>query len=528
MRLLIQILALLICQSAYALSIVHMSPGEQKTVTTSTIPGYSEEMPERFESSIGNSDYYWVVIAVDDIDFDKTYLVTFTWPLSDSSRTFIFSSPKFSPDDRISLNKGSMDKSIASLWNCSASSALVNISFETAVSNPPHQFLIAIATPEPGLQTTVKIEESMYTDEQITGPIIPPTCTGNHALYIGSAIELVIEGDFLDQTDNVENESSNSTGDSNVEFVGLGPSDAPIIWIETEEEDSFNVQETGANWDSHQDNSYDDYSGYGYWYLSRAGDELIYFVNIEEDGDYYIWIRDFSDTSHPFGQRAINLYIDDQFIGKFAENNSGNGFNWHHLATVYLTSGTHEFIISKAENTSAAALVDVYLLTQDKDFIASGKMIYHGNADNNEENVTDQNNDYNSNSATNTNQNVQKQMIASLNPICSKIQIDTNRLVDLFVTFDIDQDDIGILMDYYVVFEYDGAWLSMASDGQIVSGIVPFIQRTEDLNELNLLNIRNVDFSGFKGHSLTMYSGYTLLNSFPLVTKYDCIEFEFK
>ncbi len=90
-----------------------MSPGAQKTVTTSTIPGYSEEMPERFESSIGNSDSYWVVIAVDDIDFDKTYLVTFTWPLSDSSRTFIFSSPKFSPDDRISLNNGSMDRDLA-------------------------------------------------------------------------------------------------------------------------------------------------------------------------------------------------------------------------------------------------------------------------------------------------------------------------------------------------------------------------------------------------------------------------------
>lgn len=158
------------------------------------------------------------------------------------------------------------------------------------------------------------------------------------------------------------------------------PVELQYIWIEAEDEADADYQTPGTEWDTREENPSrrEGHSGTGNWYLSREGDMLTYDVNIPESGNYMFWLRDESDSAHPYGARGITIYIDETYMGSFNENpniatDDGKAhFGWQNLMEVNLAAGAHTVDIIKTETTSAASLPDAMLFTNDADFVPTG------------------------------------------------------------------------------------------------------------------------------------------------------------
>ena len=552
------LLFILSVNSSFALSAYRMVPGEEDSILTSPIPGNQEYLENSIvKYIIENSDDYFAIVLVDNIDYSKTYLFTFTWPVADGYRIFAFYPSDLSTHPRgVYLSTDSMDRGLASLWNCTSSVALINVSFEPS-ENKIGQLVLLISSDQPEKKTNIKIEVSPYSEEQISGALEYPTCSSNHKGFIGSSFTVEASDTILDvnsffekvdssdsathtEDESSDHESNASTYSSNGtgidwnqgEFEDIGNPKAALIWQEAEEDTDRILHNTGTEFDSRELNSLPGYSGAGYWYLSRAHDTLIYDrVYTPEDADYDFWIRDYSDVEQ-YGQRAINLYIDDVLIGTFTENILMNGFEWNYLATVYLTTGFHVVKIEKAENTSAAALIDAFLLTRDTDYIPEGKFVYHGPFILDDGRVDNDQVNQETSGGQETEGQGRNQVISSVvdvsNTECTEVNIDTDTLTDLNIKFSFQSEDAGKNADFYFVFNYDGSWLSFNTSGQIVAGIAPFIEDLAVPGEITLLDLKDIDFKSFKGHNLTLYSGYLLYESFPMPIKYGCIKFNFK
>jgi len=152
-----------------------------------------------------------------------------------------------------------------------------------------------------------------------------------------------------------------------------------VIIIEAEEETRANVAKTGATWDASKEINptwRNDVSG-GDWYLSHGGDTVEYDFDTSESGTYYLWIRDWSDTVHEYGARAANVIIDSKDLGSIKENPSrgskGSPWDWQKVALGDLSKGAHTLKIKKTDTTSAAAIVDEFVITNIESYSPSAE-----------------------------------------------------------------------------------------------------------------------------------------------------------
>lgn len=138
------------------------------------------------------------------------------------------------------------------------------------------------------------------------------------------------------------------------------------ILIQAESEKTANVYTPSSRkeWEASHRRGW---TGQGNWYLSLGGDTLTYEFNADP-ATYSLWVRDWTDDLNPVGARAIVISIDGANIGTFPENpNRDYTFHWHKVADVRLGRGRHSMVVSKANTTSAAALLDAFHLIPQKE-----------------------------------------------------------------------------------------------------------------------------------------------------------------
>jgi hypothetical protein len=115
------------------------------------------------------------------------------------------------------------------------------------------------------------------------------------------------------------------------------------------------------------------YSGSGVWYLAVAGEFLGYRFNVNKEGIYHMWVRDYVDRFQPKGVRRIIVEFNGRPYGVFSEvdlpaTGDKGAFGWHRIGSgVNLTAGTHTMKVTKEATTAGAAILDAFYLTTDPD-----------------------------------------------------------------------------------------------------------------------------------------------------------------
>ncbi|MBM4404826.1 MAG: hypothetical protein FJ039_01385 [Chloroflexi bacterium] len=151
------------------------------------------------------------------------------------------------------------------------------------------------------------------------------------------------------------------------------PPKVESILRQAEDETSASVAKPGTSWDSREEirpSWRPGYTGEGVWYISRRGDKLTYQFTVQSDAEFYLWVRDLDDGKHAPGARNVILDIDN---GAYRFNagdavTKDNQFHWRRVGQsirIRLKPGTHTLVIEKPATTSAAFVIDAFLLTTD-------------------------------------------------------------------------------------------------------------------------------------------------------------------
>jgi len=145
--------------------------------------------------------------------------------------------------------------------------------------------------------------------------------------------------------------------------------------IQAENEVDKSLHPHGTTWDSIKEKSPSwrkGWTGAGDWYLSQAGDGLVYEFTTKADDAFSLWVRDLDDGKHEAGARTITVVIDQplpsgQVLGDFPETTvRNNEFQWHKVKdSIQIKAGKHTMTVYKKTTTSAAAILDAFFLTSD-------------------------------------------------------------------------------------------------------------------------------------------------------------------
>lgn len=111
------------------------------------------------------------------------------------------------------------------------------------------------------------------------------------------------------------------------------------------------------------------YTGEGDWYLSHGGDCITYNIYIPESDTYHLWIRDFCGEYHRIGSRAVYFIISNTGYGPINENSERKGFKWNYALSLDIKKGSYIAKIVKARTTSAATIIDAFILTNNKNYL---------------------------------------------------------------------------------------------------------------------------------------------------------------
>ncbi len=146
------------------------------------------------------------------------------------------------------------------------------------------------------------------------------------------------------------------------------------IWIEAENEDSFNIKPVGSrpaiNMKETNPSWRPPYFGTGDWYLAAEGEWLGYPLNIPKTGLYNVWVRDYVDKYQPRGVRRIIISFDSKKYAVTPETAAAapgdrGTFGWHKVGSgIQLSAGiSHRLQVTKEKTTVGAALLDAFYLT---------------------------------------------------------------------------------------------------------------------------------------------------------------------
>ena len=105
----------------------------------------------------------------------------------------------------------------------------------------------------------------------------------------------------------------------------------------------------------------------GYWCLAAGGDWLMYRVDIQQAGTYFLWVKDYNDRKHPVESRTVDILVVGKKAASLAATDKPGKENWgwHIASMVELSTGNHILMVKKHATTPAAALLDAFYLTPD-------------------------------------------------------------------------------------------------------------------------------------------------------------------
>ncbi len=108
--------------------------------------------------------------------------------------------------------------------------------------------------------------------------------------------------------------------------------------------------------------------GPGELYLGTGGASAEYLVESDADREVFLFIRTSDDGLHPDGSRNAEFIVNDQKLVFEHHAHEGSVWEWVGLGKVRLHEGTNRIVVRKPSQTSAAFILDKFVLTEDADF----------------------------------------------------------------------------------------------------------------------------------------------------------------
>ncbi|MEY4744912.1 MAG: hypothetical protein RL272_857 [Candidatus Parcubacteria bacterium] len=106
----------------------------------------------------------------------------------------------------------------------------------------------------------------------------------------------------------------------------------------------------------------------GYLYLGDGGATASYSAEAPAAGAYALWIRFSDDGKHPDGARAASVAVNDAVLTWSNASADTHGWVYVKVGTVTLKKGTNAVMFSKLATTSAAFVMDDFILSPDPSF----------------------------------------------------------------------------------------------------------------------------------------------------------------
>ena len=103
---------------------------------------------------------------------------------------------------------------------------------------------------------------------------------------------------------------------------------------------------------------------YGYVYLGDGGATATYRVSVPASGRYAMWIRFDDDGLHSSGARAVQIYVNGALALTWSNvSKQTNGWINIPVGSVNLAAGWNTIVFKKAATTTAAYVMDEFVLT---------------------------------------------------------------------------------------------------------------------------------------------------------------------
>ena len=103
---------------------------------------------------------------------------------------------------------------------------------------------------------------------------------------------------------------------------------------------------------------------YGFLYLGNGGASAAYQVYAPTAGTYALWIRFDDDGLHPPGARTVAVSVNGVQVLTWANpSQQTNGWVNINIGSLNLAAGTNSIVFMKPQQTSAAFVMDEFVLT---------------------------------------------------------------------------------------------------------------------------------------------------------------------
>jgi len=103
-------------------------------------------------------------------------------------------------------------------------------------------------------------------------------------------------------------------------------------------------------------------------YLGDGGATATYTLDVATAGDRYLWVRASDDGRHPPGARSVTVAINGQ-AALWTDEGKNVGWKWYPVGRFRLGEGRTEVRITKVAQSSAAFVMDEFVLTSDPGFV---------------------------------------------------------------------------------------------------------------------------------------------------------------
>jgi hypothetical protein len=108
----------------------------------------------------------------------------------------------------------------------------------------------------------------------------------------------------------------------------------------------------------------------GFVYLGNGRASVAYQVNVPSGGPYVLWIRFDDDGLHPANARGVEIWVNGvQQSAYLNPSVQTNGWINIRVGTLNLQAGTNSIIFTKIGQTSAAFVMDEFVVSSDPGYV---------------------------------------------------------------------------------------------------------------------------------------------------------------
>lgn len=106
----------------------------------------------------------------------------------------------------------------------------------------------------------------------------------------------------------------------------------------------------------------------GELYMGIGNVTARYTVDVADAGKYTLWIRTSDDAQHPVGSRAVTITVNQQ-KASWTDNGESYSWKWFKIGEFNLNKGENTIVFLKNETTSAAFVMDEFILSKDLNYV---------------------------------------------------------------------------------------------------------------------------------------------------------------